>query len=373
MVEDLELEQLLSSFVDEIQTFQYTISSLDHIWNVLFFSQDNKWHHLRIIKYYEKYFFIDISGKEEGLEKPNNINFIHHSSWHLVTLWKELISSASDWLKLVRKDWIKTNKRVQLEFPVELRQGIVPHSLIRASFPSSYRLDNDLGQHKSQKMISLIEEGYFWKRENTEQDSLTANIYFDYCKIAYIAARCEDEIVDEHLSGREMYCLFADGRDDGLLNIDADSSEQFAAWIDHTHPLHHTGGHPWEIKRGGNTTHINLAVYRPSYSSKEGYIIELSGESLGRMAETLKMFIAIHEAKLPISIIHPENIRKRLLAQDNIGIIPEHTSLHRANQSFRKDQDVFDVIYYKDIGRYKRRVTPFITWEPLAILKPNES
>ena len=68
-------------------------------------------------------------------------------------------------------------------------------------------------------------------------------------------------------------------------------------------------------------------------------------------------------------ISHPEVVRKRLLAQDTIGIIPSHASYHRAYQRFRKDQDVFEVMYYKDLGRYKRRVTPFITWEPLPLLQ----
>ena len=45
-------------------------------------------------------------------------------------------------------------------------------------------------------------------------------------------------------------------------------------------------------------------------------------------------------------------------------------SLHRANQRFGKEQDVFDVLHYDELGRFKRRITPFITWEPLPILKP---
>jgi hypothetical protein len=88
------------------------------------------------------------------------------------------------------------------------------------------------------------------------------------------------------------------------------------------------------------------------------------------MVETMRMFLAIQKAKLPISIANPEGIRKRLLAQDNIGIIPSYTSLHRANQHFSQDEDVYDVMHYDDFGRFKRRINPFITWEPLPILKP---
>lgn len=199
--------------------------------------------------------------------------------------------------------------------------------------------------------------------------TFTANEYFAYCKIAYIAAKRDDEVIDASLSGRELYRQFADGRDEGLLKIDGDSPEEFADWIDNKHPLRSMGGHPWEIKRGGNTTHISLSVYRPMYR-EEGYVIQLSGESLGRMEETLRMLLAIHEAGLPITITNPESVRKRLLAQDNIGIIPEYVLFHRANQRFRKDEDVFEVMHYKELGRYKRRFTPFITWQPIPVLRP---
>jgi len=130
------------------------------------------------------------------------------------------------------------------------------------------------------------------------------------------------------------------------------------------------GGHPWEIKRGGNTTHIDLSVSRPSSYRQKCFKVELRGESISRMVETMRMFLSIHEANLPISIANPGGVRKRLLAQDNIGIIPSYASLHRANQHFNLDEDVFDVMHYDDLGRFKRRITPFVTWEPLPILKP---
>jgi len=43
------------------------------------------------------------------------------------------------------------------------------------------------------------------------------------------------------------------------------------------------------------------------------------------------------------------------------------------HQNFATSDDVFDVMHYDDLGRYKRRTTPFITWEPLPILKPKDA
>ncbi len=375
MIKEVPLEQHLFSFVQEIQRFHYTISSLDHLWEVLFPTQDTKWHHLRVVKYLESYMVIDISGRAGGLEfiLPNTIKPLSGFETPQESIWTELIALSTAWLEQLRKDWIAKSKRMQLEYPLELCQGRGPHAIIRSSFPTHYRLDSALGEEKSQKIIDFIESGYLRRSEHTERSSLTANEYFAYCKIAYIAAQTRDEEVDEKLSGRELYRLFADGRDDGLLSIEGDSSEEFSQWLDQTHPLRNVGGHPWEIKRGGNTTHIKLAVYRPLYSKQEVYKVELRGESLGWMAEILQMFLAIHETGLPISIPNPEAVRRRLLAQDFIGIIPAYASYHRGNQRFREDEDVFEVMHYKDLGRYKRRVTPFVTWEPLPLLQPRES
>jgi hypothetical protein len=96
----------------------------------------------------------------------------------------------------------------------------------------------------------------------------------------------------------------------------------------------------------------------------------LRGASIGRLKETVQMFLAIRDASLPITIADPEAIRKRLLGQDNIGIISAYDSLHRANQRFREDRCVFDVLHYDDLGKAKRKIAPFITWEPLPLLKP---
>ncbi|MBF5059720.1 hypothetical protein NEPTK9_001236 [Candidatus Neptunochlamydia vexilliferae] len=82
------------------------------------------------------------------------------------------------------------------------------------------------------------------------------------------------------------------------------------------------------------------------------------------------MFLGIHQAGLPITISDAEGIYKRLLAQDNFGIVPCYGSLHRANQRFHEHEDVYDVLYFDDLGRYKRRIVPFIIWKPLPILRP---
>jgi hypothetical protein len=167
-----------------------------------------------------------------------------------------------------------------------------------------------------------------------------------------------------------MYERYADGRHEGLLEIDESSEQEFAAWVNHEHPKRTTGGHPWEIKRGGNTTNIQLQVLRPAGRPCEGFKVQLYGPAITRMAEVLNMLLAIHREGFPITVSDPEGIRSRLLGLDNIGIVPEYEMLHRAGERFPKEQNVYDVMNFDDLGRFKRRISPFIRWEPFPILKP---
>ena len=242
-------------------------------------------------------------------------------------------------------------------------------SLIRELLPDQFRLDKALGKSKAKQFIRLVENNYFLNEQNFIAQSMTADRYFEYCKIAYMAAAAKKDSLNYTESGRAMYQRFADGRHEGLLDIDPDSEQEFADWLDGKHPKRSSGGHPWEIKRGGSFTHIGLRVQRPYYAPKEGFKVELYGNANIRLAETIKMFLALHNAGCPIAIADPDGIRKRLLGQDNFGIIPSYESLSRANQHFLPEEDVHDVMYFNHLGRYKKRITPFIRWEALPLLR----
>jgi hypothetical protein len=374
---------LIRAFVNELDDFACELSVLDRVWNIIFTDPKGRWHRIHINTYKQTFYITHVDGACGSLEvEPEKSvrvsKAVEFGGWprsetadQLDIAWEPLIAGARRWMKNVRRNWMKVNKRVLSEYPLDRRYGIVLNATIRASLPDVYRLDKELGMSKARQFVDLVEQGFFMREENTEITAMTAADYFQYCKIAYVASRRKQDAVDASLSGRELYVRHADGRHEGLLDIDPRSGQEFADWIDGVHPKRVGGGHPWEIKRGGNTSHIDLSVSRPYGSRKEGFKVELRGEAMGRMVETIRMFLAIHEAKLPISIANPEGVRKRLLAQDNIGLVPSYASLHRANQHFRKENDVFDVMHYADMGRFKRRIVPFITWEPLPILKPN--
>lgn len=375
---DKDFEKNVYGLVAELKRCDYTLESTDHIWDVIFPHKTTRgtvYHYIRMTQYQNTFYIGHVDGQLCFLEIRVNTSVQAAQSFGSsyreedpAKGWDGLVSSARNWLKIVKKDWIKASKQVWQSYPLNRRYGIVRHSLVSASLVDMHRVDRDLGKAKTKKFIKLVEQGDVRDYRDAILPAMTANDYFEYCRIAYLSGQRKEDRIDEKLSGRQMYELYADGRDEGLLKIAADSKEEFADWIDGKHPHKTTGGHPWEIKRGGNTTHIDLSVSRPRYG-KEGFVVGLRGRSFTRLKETICMFLGIHDAGLPITIDDPEGIRKRLLGQDNIGIVPHFHSLHRANQHFHANDSVYDVMYYDDLGRYKSRIRHFITWEPLPILK----
>jgi len=377
----MKFDNSLGAFLKELGRFDHHLSGSDLVWNLLFPNAAGRWNHVVVTRYRQTFYISHIDGMSVGLEvvpgkyvqATASFGFSHSEEGRddLPRVWEPLIASARAWLLMVKKGWVRAGKRVQQQYPLNRRFGIAPHSVIRTSLPDLYRIDKELGKADTRKFIALAEDGYFLKDANITVESMTARQYFDYCRIAYIAGRRREDRVEEDLSGREMYERYADGRHEGLLDIDENSKQEFADWIDGKHEKKASGGHPWEIKRGGNTTHIDLSVFRPSFR-KEGFRIELCGAAITRLVETIRMFLAISDASLPISIADPEGIRMRLLAQDNIGIVPCYNTLHRADQHFRSDQHVYHVLHYDELGRTKRSLDPFIAWEPLPLLKPRD-
>ena len=69
---------------------------------------------------------------------------------------RALIESARKWLKVARKNWIKANKRIQVEYPLHHRYGVAPNALIRSSLSDVYRLDKELGKGRTGKRDSKL-------------------------------------------------------------------------------------------------------------------------------------------------------------------------------------------------------------------------
>jgi hypothetical protein len=187
---------------------------------------------------------------------------------------------------------------------------------------------------------------------------MTANLYFRICEICYDANSYFKNKADT-LSPRDKYLSFADGRDAGLRDIDGDSPEAFTEWYQSGRVI---GAHPWEICRGGNSTHISLYVI---YKNGK-WIFDLAGSSIVRVEETVRMAVALYENRIPFELRDAQEIVRMVTGTDYIGIVPDTIFPRYCHSLFPKENHIID---FMNLGS-EQEIVPAIVektqWYPLA-------
>jgi len=277
------------------------------------------------------------------------------------------IAALGAWHKELKRDPLEAQARLNRQIPLTLRHGILLRSQLRCVLPDWCEFEVELGD------LSLSDlEGVLTAYPPEPQAQMTLKRYLEYCRVAYEAnpqTFSRDGIqFQTGLSGRQYYRRYADGRDGGLLQLPEDSAEAFAEWYK---SKAHAGCHPWEIYRGGNSTHIDLAV---SSTHGAGWQVLLHALSSTRLAETCRIAYALHLAKLSVEITDRESYLDRLREEDWVGIVPEGLGLRYSWHNFPKELKVADTIYLSWLleekkpaqrATLRRQLRHAIQWLPL--------
>lgn len=166
---------------------------------------------------------------------------------------------------------------------------------------------------------------------------LTAGEFFRYCELGYDANGYFDDS-NTTFSPKEKYLNMADGRDCGLRNIDGDSEIAFRHWYENER---FCGGHPWEIFRGSNSTHISLFVGK----TDSGWLLRLEGSSHSRVIETVRMAVALFNAGIRFILHQAPEIFRMVTGQDYIGIVPETIVPRYCHSHFSADDRIIDFMH----------------------------
>jgi hypothetical protein len=265
-------------------------------------------------------------------------------------------------VKRITNDWLREYRETLKDLPLVMRFGIIPKGIIWKYYPDLYRPDIDLGKMKTARFTRYVRVGKFRSDYAGNHREMSLALFMKYCKVAYTANfRRFKGAIKKDMSGLEMYKRLADGRHEGLVELPPESAKAFKQW-------YHSGrggGHPWEVYRGGNTTHIDLGVIEKA----DGWSVFLRGSSTSRMAETIRIALALEAEGLPVEIHDAEELRSRLLGMDNMGIIPKFIINHRASQHFDNGDKVYDCAHLHDFRR-NNRILPFISWKPIDPIRP---
>lgn len=220
---------------------------------------------------------------------------------------------------------------------------------------NAFRLDSNLGEEIIKKLKAYVVS--MKKGRRYILNEMTSNKYFRLCEICYNVNNYfkNQETV---LTPREKYLKMADGRDAGLSSIDGDSPEAFYKWYYGTERM---GAHPWEICRGGNSTHISLFVSE----KMNKWEVCLAGSSIIRVEETVRMAVALFENSIPFQLRDMEEILSMITGNDFIGIVPDTVYPGYCHSLFPREDNIID---FMNLG-FDKEMNPKIIektlWYPL--------
>ncbi len=233
------------------------------------------------------------------------------------------------------------NDEVQAQLPYWFRTGVIRRNVLWDYDQEQKRYDlTGMTESTMAEFQKLIESGVNDEMKIGRLDRMTANAFYRACAIAYKACGLRGT----GLPPVDQYFLNADGRDEGLsgrgnalekgTGVDPDDPDAWDQWF---FDWHRGGGHPWEIIRGGNSTHVDLIVrhdrnmigwkVRTGEITPEeaehypcGFFFEIHGKH--RSWEAVHIYLALSAAGLPVILSDAVEILARFLATDYIGIVP---------------------------------------------------
>ncbi|MBT8365561.1 MAG: hypothetical protein KJP23_12730, partial [Deltaproteobacteria bacterium] len=352
-----KIVRLLPQFIYDINLIQPEFSFSDRVWQfaLRIGPEPKDWTMVHVTLYENTYYChwtewdltLELSMKGK-IKKPSYLGLNDGDS----NKFAFMLTGFRTVAKRITKDWLRVYRETLKNLPLDMRYGILSKGVIWKYYSDWYRADVALGKRKTARFAAHVRAGKFRSDYAGHHREMSLALYMKYCKVAYTANfRNLKGAIEKGMSGLEMYNRLADGRHEGLVELPLESADAFKQW-------YHSGrggGHPWEVYRGGNTTHIDLGVTEKASS----WSVFLRGSSTSRMAETIRIALALEKEGLPVEIHDAEELRSRLLGMDNMGIIPKFIINHRASQNFEKEDRVHDcapMILAGKIGYYRLSV-----------------
>ena len=364
---------------DEIQTYE----EYENLWKE-YYPDEQKWYRLLISENHPGDRFKHRSVLLDNIVLVNaDLNDgIRDETWNKEELGIELLPLLTGAAKR-SMDMLKCgtyNDYVEAALPYWHRTGVLCCSDYWKVCPESRDFVwENMDEQTYQLFLSYLPSN---KEENIGRlSSFTADDFFNACFLGYQA--CGYEL--NGMSYSEAYLKYADGRDEWLtgtgcgLNagpgIDFDDPKAWDEWYNGSHG----GGHPWEIIRGGNSTHVDLYVMHDNdhlnfllrsnqicqeeYEKRKkcaGYYFMVAGKY--RAWEAVRFFVALRKAGLPVILNDADEIRARYDGKSYIGVVPHRSSTRYCEDLFpAKYGHVIDAI---QIFQEDEDLLPYVEWLP---------
>lgn len=323
----------------------------DDLWHY-YYTDKIKWYNFAISKYAEVFYFY-IDSKLIFQFKADDT-----SSDHGYDFQTELI----EWLLKITKDTIITIKNnvqdyndfINANLPYKKRTGRILRKDYWSIFPEYMQ---DFHNTITPEILEILKKIKVQSESNTFSylSVISSGDFFRFCEIGYDANQYFDKS-NKILTAKEKYIAMADGRDCGLSMLNEKSYQDFHKWYETDK---NCGGHPWEICRGGNSTHISLYVCQ----NEKGWYLRLEGSSRARVIETIKFAIALYKHNIPFILGKAEEIYRMASGVDYIGIVPETVTPRYCHAYFPTEDKIID---FMNLGTEKNNeIINKAFWYPL--------
>lgn len=336
------------------------------------FEDQKEYNDIKTYEEYEKSFEWQYPHKEEwyyfqALEEKNGYRAIFLEHKHVIQIDPEIegksypyeITEFVEWLRDSIKACIEMlengtyNDYVNDNLPPRHRTGTIIRRDLWDIFPELREEHyEEISQEEIDEILKFIaEQPKEAHLVPNKLPTMTANDFYRFCSLGYIANNYDWT----DLPVNEQYRKHADGRDSGLSQINPDSATEFYSWLT---DRENYSGHPFEVCRGGNSTHISLY---PHFIDN-GYVLVLSGESIGRSNETVKFYNALKKQGLPVFLNHGELLASRLREEEKVGIVPKGV-FPRYCHSYFPGEDVISFMNFPYEEEYEEAMNAKAIWQ----------
>lgn len=296
-----------------------------------FYPEEKKWYSFTVSRYQEAiYLYLNSKLILECNTSESQSHEDYPFQNQLISALKEIVEDS---IAQIRQDVKAYNNFVEEQLPYKKRVGRILRKDYWAIFPEIKKDFSDSITPEIATTLKAVKKHARIDSINYLQ-KISSGDFFRFCEIAYDA---NDYFKEEtkNLSPKEKYLAMADGRDCNLTSINEASHDDFGKWYD---TASNCGGHPWEICRGGNSTHISLSVCH----NDMGWYLRLAGSSRVRVLETIKMAVAFHRHNIPFILDKAEEIYKMARGTDYIGIVPENVVPRYCHSIFPEEDEIID-------------------------------
>lgn len=328
----------------------------EELW-LSFYPEKEKWYEFAVARYENVgYYYIDSNlvfqfpfGTAENKDAYPIQNKL--AGW--------LLEKVTQTVKSIKDNPVAYNQNIKDNLPFRRRLGKIQ----RKDF---WKIFSDEKKHFkkgiSPEMIEIINKVRAIPNEGPKNllSSMTAGDFFRYCEMGYDANDYFRKST-KPLTARDKYRLMADGRDCGLMQVNLTSVRAFAHWYSKES---HCGGHPWEICRGGNSTHISLFIHK----NNDGWYLRLAGSSCMRVVETVRFAAALYTNNIPFILSDAEEIYRMIRGVDYIGVVPETVFPRYCHSLFNEKERIID---FMNLGFEKTdELIKLTKWYPIREILP---